>query len=133
MEKLKIQIDGVEFSTNENKDTICKVTYKNNELLDKLVFYGVAKLHPGDKYDKKMGQRISFAKAERKAYKHARKNVRKDITRLEEVLEIAWDFYNKADSCFVHNNDYIRQLCGCWLYSIVSFQKGRVNLAPIFN
>lgn len=112
MEKLKIQIDSVEFSTNENKDTICKVTYKCNELLDKLVFYGVARLHPDDKYEKKMGQRISFAKAERKAYKHARKNIHKDIQKLEEVLETARDFYNKADNCFVHNNDYIRRLCG---------------------
>ena len=113
MQKIKIRIDSVEFSTNENNDTLCKVTYQPHELMKRTVFWAKAKLHAGDTYNKEMGRRIAFAKAERKAYKHARKNVKHDIEEIKAVLEAAQNFYDKADGCFVHNDNYIKQLCGC--------------------
>lgn len=113
MDNLKISIENVSFSVNKKQDTICKVIYKPSPFLSKTTFHAKAKLHEGDTYDKKMGERIAFAKAERKAYKHARKRVKKDIAEIENILNAVKSFFDKVDDCFVHNDEYIKQLCGC--------------------
>lgn len=113
MENFKLSIKSVKFSVNENNDTICCVTYKKDSFLKKNTFYARAKLHEGNTYDKKMGERIAFAKAERKAYKYARNMMRKDIEKIESLLAAAKAFFKKADGCYEHNNEYIKQLCSC--------------------
>ena len=113
MENFKLSIESVTFSVNNKKDTICKVKYKPSVFLKRSTFYAKARLHKGDDYVAKMGERIAFAKAERKAYKHARNQVKRDIREIESVLEAAKAFFEKANGCFEHNNKYIKQLCGC--------------------
>ena len=113
MENIKIQIQSVQFFTEENKNTRCIVTYRPNRLLKRTVFYGLAIMHDGDTFDKKTGQRIAFAKAERSAYKHARKNAKRYLKLVKDEVALLENFYKKADDCFTHNDQYIKDLCGC--------------------
>lgn len=109
---LKLSIESVNFTTRKgNVYTICRVVYKENPFLKGRVFTGVARLHDGDTYDKLKGERIAFAKAERAAYKCAAKTVKRDIAKAEETLGAQKAFYEKAKKCFLHNNEYINELC----------------------
>ena len=80
---------------------------------DKLTFTstGKATCNSGDIFNKWMGRKISNARAEAKAYKHAQTLVKKQVKEIiKRYYDMTLEFDEKADFVQRHNVDYVNAI-----------------------
>lgn len=114
MKQLKLSFDLPEFFIDEEKGvTVCKLTSVLRDE-NKTIYYefntiGKAKISGNDTFDALIGRRISFAKAESKAYSRASKMFEKIIPNYIQSINTFRNFTEKAKNCVEKNNKYIEQ------------------------
>ena len=70
-------------------------------------FTGIAKCSPEDKFDKTIGHRLAFARAETKAFKFYSKKLRESTKVHTELIKDAEALCEKLNRQIAHNEDYI--------------------------
>lgn len=114
MKQLKLSFDLPEFFIDKEKGvTVCKLTSILNDE-NRTMYYefntiGKAKVSGNDTFNSLTGRRISFAKAESKAYDKASKILKKQISNFIQVVNTCHNFIEKAENCVEENNKYIEQ------------------------
>ena len=114
MKQLKLSFDLPEFFIDEEKGvTVCKLTSvlkdENRTMYYEFNTIGKAKVSGNDTFDSLTGRRISFAKAESKAYNKTSKILEKVTINYIQSINTFRNFTEKAENCVEKNNKYIEQ------------------------
>jgi hypothetical protein len=70
-------------------------------------FIGIAKCSPEDKFDKTIGHRLAFTRAETKAFKFYNKKLSESVKVHTELIEDAKTLCEKLNKQIAHNKEYI--------------------------
>lgn len=70
-------------------------------------FTGIAKCSPEDKFDKTIGHRLAFARAETKAFKFYSKRLSDSVKVHSVLVEDAKNLCKKLEKQIAHNKEYI--------------------------
>lgn len=70
-------------------------------------FIGIAKCSPEDKFDKTIGKRIAFARAETKAFRFYNKQLSDSVKVHSVLVEDAKNLCKKLEKQIAHNKEYI--------------------------
>lgn len=91
--------------------TICTITtaITDEVILESTIhtFTGIAKCSPEDEFDKTIGKRIAFARAETKAFKFYNKQLSTGVKIYSALIEDAKNLCEKLDKQITHNKKYI--------------------------
>lgn len=110
---MKLKVLKTEIKRSKNTTT-CYLTVALNDNGNIVrpsikTFIGEAKCHD-EPYDFKTGKRIALARAEIKAYKYFKENIKNPMNICKKLYEESSELYNKLVNQITHNKNYIKNI-----------------------
>ena len=91
----------------DEKTVRCYLQVKDNIFGDIFTFMGEGIAKNGDEYDKEIGEKVSLAKAEIRAYKYYRNFMLNMLIELNERMDKCIKGVSKCERTIVHNVGYL--------------------------